>query len=342
MNPSKTGSEAPDTPSPDATVAQSSYEMAKPIIYSLVIALVAVSTYLYKLRTDGIFACPAHPYTDTNYLAYCQAGDYGDYDHGAFLFSLEPEAEQNMRAADVLFLGNSRMQFGMSTNAVDNWFEQRSLDYYLLGFSNTENSQFQGPLLQRLQPRAHAYVINVDRFFTHTFTSLARNLMFGEGMEEKTKTERRWQAVHRPLCTALPWICGERLAFFRDVHRGQWTFWQTPELVPSGIDVEQPTRMDDWPTYVAEAEQFIDQLGVSGDCLIFTMVPSGEMRLEETNFIMDKLGLPLVSPEVSDLQTLDGSHLNSRSAEHWSSAFLAAAGPSIERCLGKSPRGGKS
>ena len=49
--------------------------------------------------------------------------------------------------------------------------------------------------------------------------------------------------------------------------------------------------------------------------------------------IANTLGRPLIAPELADLQTFDESHLDSPSAERWSSAFLAEATPRIRQCL---------
>src|SRR5688500_17401087 len=81
--------------------------------YCLIIAVVALAAFAYSLRYQGIFSCQASGYGADRYLAYCQATSYSDYDHGAFWFGLEPEAVDAARNADVLFLGNSRMQFGL-------------------------------------------------------------------------------------------------------------------------------------------------------------------------------------------------------------------------------------
>ena len=137
----------------------------RPILYSAIVIASLPATYIYKLRTEGIFACTAAGYPVDGYLGYCGASAYGDYDHGALWFNLEPEATRAAANADVLFLGNSRMQFGLSTAATDNWFAAEGAQHYLLGFSHLENETFTRPLLAKLRPRARVYVINVDRFF---------------------------------------------------------------------------------------------------------------------------------------------------------------------------------
>src|SRR5262245_39081366 len=95
---------------------------AKPALFIGIICIAALGTYGYKLRTQGIFSCPASGYTSDSYLAYCNTSGYGDYDHAAFWFGLEPSAHDSAGAADVVFLGNSRLQVGFSTSVTDDWF----------------------------------------------------------------------------------------------------------------------------------------------------------------------------------------------------------------------------
>jgi hypothetical protein len=56
-------------------------------------------------------------------------------------------------------------------------------------------------------------------------------------------------------------------------------------------------------------------------------------RVGTAKAVADALGLPLIAPELTDLQTFDRSHLDGQSAERWSAAFLEAAGPRIRACV---------
>ena len=88
-----------------------------PVLYLSFVLSAAAGAVVLGLRLDSLFACQAAGYGPDRYLAYCQATNYGDYDHGAFWFGLERAALDAAANADVLFLGNSRMQFGLSTDA---------------------------------------------------------------------------------------------------------------------------------------------------------------------------------------------------------------------------------
>src|SRR5271167_4998091 len=126
----------------------------QPMLYTIVILLAVFGTYVRKFRNESIFACQATLYSSDRYLASCNGTHYADYEHGAFAFDLEPEAENFARDADVLFLGNSRLQFAFSTSATTDWFSAASARYYLLGFTYYENMLFAEELLRKIRPQA--------------------------------------------------------------------------------------------------------------------------------------------------------------------------------------------
>ena len=77
----------------------------KPVAYIGILVFTIIAAYVYKLRTDGIFSCQADGYTSDRYLAYCNGTQFGDYEHGAFWFDLEPSVKKFLSSADVIFLG---------------------------------------------------------------------------------------------------------------------------------------------------------------------------------------------------------------------------------------------
>src|SRR6516165_8426474 len=114
----------------------------RPLMYIFVILLAVFAAFVYKFRTETIFACQATMYSSDRYIAYCNGTRYADYEHGALWFDLEPPSQTFARNADVLFLGNSHLQVGFSTAATADWFSKASLRYYLLGFTYYDNVVF--------------------------------------------------------------------------------------------------------------------------------------------------------------------------------------------------------
>ncbi|HEY6458328.1 MAG TPA: hypothetical protein VIY90_23870 [Steroidobacteraceae bacterium] len=307
----------------------------RPVLYVAILIASMIVTYGYKLRTQGIFACPATGYTADGYLGYCEATAYGDYDHGALWFGMEPQAARRAANAQVLFLGNSRMEFGFSSDATTAWFAAAGISHYLLGFSHLENETFIAPLLVKLNPRAKVYVINVDRFFDDEESAPGGAILHGSDLKRRYTEKRLWQRVQRPLCTHVPSICGHNLAFYRNRPDGHWLHRGGGPYDPLSIADAPPTEQDQWDHYAALAKQFVSKLPVDHQCVILTVVPSPATKRQEAKAIAAALGLTLLAPELDGLHSFDNTHLNESRAPRGSAAFMELAGPRIEQCLAR-------
>jgi hypothetical protein len=313
-------------------------------MYSLIVAVVALAAFAYSLRYQGIFSCQASGYGADRYLAYCQATSYSDYDHGAFWFELEPEAVNAARNAQVLFLGNSRMQFGLSTEATATWLSSLAASYYLLGFSYNGNEAFEAPLLQKLRPKATAYVINLDLFFEPSASPYARAVMRDGSAKTRHEQKRHWQQLHKPTCAQLPVLCGDGLAFFRSRATGSWV-WTGSLHQTAPVSYDERVDPAVFRAYTTAGREFLASLPIGSECVILTMVPTVDTGIATTNTsagtanaVAAALGLPLVAPELRDLTTFDKSHLDAESAQRWSDAFFAAAALRLRSCLGDPAR----
>ena len=306
---------------------------AVPALFVLLIGCSLGGTFVYKLRVDGIFACPASGYGSNAYLSDCTARAYGDYDHGAFWFGLEPQAQRAAAEADVLIVGNSRLQFAFSGAENAHWFSGPGIRYYLLGFSNSETVAFFGPLLSKIRPHAKVYVINVDRFFDDRVSEPTEQILQGRDILERYKEKRTWQSLHKGLCAALPVACGNAVAVYRTRDSGAWQRMGSGRFETKQVSEGQPSNVERWDRYVKLGEKFLAQLPVDRSCVILTIVPTVETKRAEAMAIAARLGYDLLAPQIDGLRTFDGSHLDEASAERWSAAFLREAGPRIRRCV---------
>lgn len=314
------------------------HRKAVPALYVLLISCSVLGTFAYKLRAEGIFACPASGYGSNAYLTDCTAKSYGDYDHGAFWFGLEPQAQRAAASADVLIVGSSRLEFAFSGAATAKWFSQIGIRYYLLGFSNTENVVFFAPLLAKIRPRAKVYVINVDRFFDDDRVSPpVERILRDRDIQKRYEEKQTWQSLHKGICAVLPLICGTAVAVYRERESGVWHLKGTGRLDAENVSDGQPRNVERWDQYARLGEKFLAQLPVDRSCVILTIVPTVETRRAEAMAIAAKLGLDLLAPQIDGLRTFDGSHLEEASAERWSAAFLREAGPRIRKCVEARP-----
>jgi hypothetical protein len=306
---------------------------ARPALYVCFILGVVLPTLFYKGWTDSIFGCQATGYSSDRYLAYCNAPDYGEFEHGAIWFGLEPSALKFASSAEVMFLGDSRMQFAFSNVPTADWFSSASAKYYLLGFGEFENAVFTQELLRKLRPQGKVYVINIDGFFDRIEHPAAKRVMHDEMAQFKYEVKHIWQLVHEPICTRLPAICGNNYAIFRSRVTGDWR--ATENLLDHSVQVsyDQSIAKDEIDSRAIFGNEFLSRLPVPHDCIVLTIVPTVKTKSATANAIADALGMNLISPELDGLRTFDGTHLDQTSAERWSTAFLRVAAPRIRQCL---------
>jgi hypothetical protein len=306
---------------------------SQPAIYICVILVATLVAYAYELRTHTIFSCQADGYKTDRYLAYCNGANYADYEHGAFYFDLEPSAQSFSRNADVLFLGNSRLQVAFSTIATADWFSATSARYYLLGFSYFENVIFAEKLLRRIRPRARVYVINVDDFFDRSETIPVKAILHDPEARHRYEVKRLWQRVHEPICKTFAVLCGDKFVIFRSLETGAYYTEGTAEQKITPVSYNQVISQNVVDSNTAAAIDFLSHFA-QGKCVILTMVPFVGTKIGNANAIAAGLGMKLVTPGIPEgLHTYDGYHLDQPSAQRWSQAFFQVAGSEIRSCL---------
>jgi hypothetical protein len=304
-------------------------------IYISVLLVASIAAYGYQIRTRTIFACQADGYSADRYVASCNALNFGDYEHGAFQYNLEPSVRDSVKNADVLFLGNSRLQVAFSTVPTGQWFSAKSGRYYLMGFSYWENALFEGELLGQIHPDASVYIINVDGFFQLTESIPEKTILHDPQARSAYEAKRLWQHVHQRVCGAVAALCGHRFEIFRSrdtgaYYNGDWGL-EGGEAVPVSYDPVADQKVAN--ASIAIAIDFLSRL-TQKKCVILTIVPTVGTQIGTAEAIASGVGLPLVTPGIVEgLRTADGSHLDQPSAERWSQAFFQTAGPKIQSCL---------
>jgi hypothetical protein len=296
--------------------------------------VVTLAAYAYEVRTYTIFACSADGYDSDRYIAYCNGANYADYEHGAFHFDLEPSAQDFARNADILFLGNSRLQIAFSTPVTSDWFSAASARYYLMGFSYFENVIFTETLLRKMRPRAKVYVINVDDFFDQFETIPVKTIFHDPEARHKYEVKRFWQRIHEPICKTFAVLCGHQAVIYRSRETGAYyTEGGAAQQKITPVSYDQAINQEVVARDTAAAIDFLSEF-TKGKCVILTNVPFVGTKVANANAIAAGLDMKLMTPGVLEgLHTFDGYHLDRPSAERWSQAFFQAAGSTIRSCL---------
>lgn len=306
----------------------------RPMLYLCLILMVVVAAYLHDLHSSSIFACQAHGYSSDRYLAYCNTEGYGDYDHGAFYFGLEPSAQRFVRDADAILLGNSRLQFAFSTPATADWFAAVPARYYLLGFLYFENEFFEEKLLERIQPTAKVYVINLDNFFNPSETTPVKSILLDRTARSRYEGKRLWQRVHAPICRTISVLCGDKYVVFRSRKTG--TYYRDgvlPHTKSAAVTYDWTIDQTLVTRNTVNAMNFLARFA-HRKCVILTIVPYIGTKIGDAKAIATRLRMKLIVPEgLHSLRTFDGYHLDRSSAQRWSQAFFQVAGSQIRSCL---------
>jgi len=338
---------------PDNTVQQKVATQALKLFVLLFV--VCASVIIVFKRTDWfpwIGDCYPNASAD-HFLAYCHSVRYGDYEHYAYFHEIEEEAVKQVKKADVLFLGNSNTQFGFSTAAVAQYFQATHSQHYVLGFGHGAQSGVAQQVMQRLQLSPNTVVINADPFFTGevnaTFQRLVSDAEDGsffwhylpDWLHPTIHGEhhrKRWlQVQQRNRCEGAAsdalWCDGRVDTLYRNKLNGHWVVDNYRENLQLPVSEDDILHLDTLIDSAKVAESFIQSLGLNKSCVFLTVTPRTSTPTRYVRLLAQELNLPVLIPNLENLTTIDGSHLDAISAERWSQAFLQLLTPHLQECI---------
>ncbi|MEQ1776589.1 MAG: hypothetical protein ABL891_22625, partial [Burkholderiales bacterium] len=297
------------------------------------------------LGTGKIAGCRANHYSDDSYLAYCASKGYGDYEHGAFYFDMEPAARDALRRAAVVFLGNSIPQFAFSTTSTAEIFRTNGVRYYLLGFAYFETVDFAQMLARRLPLRPRVAVLNADKYFWSQKVSAPSAALQANLLSTRFDYAEKamWQSIHARICGSLlanARFCGQTLSIFRSRGNGAWvglSDWGLPSRPlaqsPSGHAITETENLQ----RAERASRLAAALQIPAHCLVITTIPNDETEKDAGMRLATLTGATYIAPAIEKLATLDGIHLDALSAESWSRAFVRELLEKTAGCVSSHP-----
>jgi hypothetical protein len=316
---------------------------------------------VYRLADWGhdVLGCAVNRERGT-FLAYCTSEQYGDYEHGAYYFDLEPEAVENLRNAKVLFLGNSRNQFVFSTDEVKRYFEERSIPFYVMGFGYDELNEFARELIEKYSLRPKVLIIVSDPFFSSGLSLPASQIagdfgarwqpylgqfrVFRHLRQVRTfmdyVTKKIFNTLHPIICNLHAQLCvSHSPTIYRSASDGSWIWRNIFAPAEYGQLPIDPARQAALPKESATADQenakrLFAAARVPRDCIVLTVVPNSKIDAEPYALEMGRLlGVRVELPKLNGLATIDHSHLTWTSAQRWSGTLLRKIDTQIARCV---------
>jgi hypothetical protein len=273
---------------------------------------------------------------------YYLANDIGgQVDHHVLYHGIDDEALAHLSAAQVLFLGNSRLMFALRPAPLRPFFAAAGHTYYALGFGHREADRFPLAILQKFDLRPDLVVVNADGFFGGGLSTWAelvhRDSMFAarklQWEAEAAHVGRRAVHVlfpHWPTVAGLPGLGrGRTFNAYRSRFDGTWEMSPWPlgtTVIPRASQEVGPLGRGERVAALA----FLEELRSRGSRLVLTVVPNPEpMPGASAVSFAALLDVPLVTVHPPGLATFDNSHLDAGSAHDWTRAFLDALRPHL-------------
>ena len=233
------------------------------------------------------------------------------------------------RQADVLFIGDSRMPVGLRGEFLLPSADALGIRLFSLGMGHVERVRFALDLIRKHDLRPKVVVaVGGPHIYRNVYSEMSRQaiqMSKWDAMKNQFEATSWWNVQYR-LHQVVP-----KIEYFRSrfqpgyiYYRSSRTGWWYPSLEWSGAYpvryVEEYASYEDYLPVVRELHQ---ELNHRGSLLVLTIVPYGSTRIGHLDYFSQKLDVPVVLPEVTDLRTSDGSHLNRESAKRYSHAFWA-------------------
>ena len=290
-------------------------------------AWLTVPGFAGRVRNISIAQRPPDP-------AYYLAHDRGGHlDHHILYHGIDAEAIANLKKADILLVGTSRMMFALRSRVLAPWAQAYGLTYYALGFGFREGDAFVMEIIKKHDLRPKMVVVNVDGFFGRELSEWAQLVQRESAFAAR---KRVWEGeigheTRRLVHQVIPnWIdlygrpgfpFGNEFIAYRSRRDGIWAIspWPRPAM-PAYAEDYVPAPVG--PRIGDPARAFKTELDRRGSRLILTYVPTPDDAGGNPVALGALLGVPVVGMDVDGLTSHDGSHLSEESAVFWSRRLI--------------------
>ena len=295
------------------------------VITLAVLVVVSAATAPSAARQLDIVTHGVPPEAGTYYLAYDRGGQV---DHHVLYHGTDAVAIERLKAAQVLFLGNSRLMFALDRGALRGFFDELGLTYYVLGFGHTEQDDFPARIIAKYDLRPTVVIVNADGFFWDGQSEWAARTIEESAFDawklqfESEAAHRLRRVIHRVVPQYADLVHGRpEVVLYRSRLDGTWfvanRFGEEFPFPWPSLDRNEPSARS-----LRSAEAFKRELASRGAELVLCLVPAPEASLHRARLLAAHLGVPLVAPQVDGLTTVDRSHLSAASSWRFQQVFL--------------------
>ncbi len=269
---------------------------------------------------------------------YLAADDFF-YDHVAYMFE-ETGPIEAARRADLLFLGNSRMMFGVNYQGVMEALEGTGAHPHWMGLGVGETWKLPTEIVQERHLAPKLVVVNCDADYFGKGYSVFAKYLKALGPERslkmarnKNQKNRRWRLLMRifPVPQFDPWSLSlkhTRVPYvYRSVEYGDWVVVDPAlmEKATQAITKPGPAPLpENFPQQVENARRLLDLTRARGGEMVFIVVPNHDHDESVALALGRELGVTvLVEPDWTGYETFDVSHLKPASSLRYTRHIFA-------------------
>lgn len=238
------------------------------------------------------------------------------------------ESIENARKADILFIGNSRLQLGLRESVLKPLADSAGVSVFSIGMGHAEGAEFARRIIHKhkLTPKIIVAVGGAHFYSFHIKSALAKETMSISRWKAKTQyieTQLLW-SIRSKLHSVLPRVSlpGVRGDPGYLNYRSKKTGWWNPVDEPDyRYDVPYSDTKNNFERILPYVNQLNTEMKQRGVLLVTTVVPYPRSSNRHLETLKNKLGIPTVNIKLEGMQTADGSHLHKQSALRFSEAF---------------------
>jgi len=243
------------------------------------------------------------------------------------LFANFFSTNQYIHKAEILFIGNSRMQTAFIPSMLDNFFSVLNMNYYMLACGHNEKFLFYISLIEHLDLRDKTIVVNIESFFNSTMSSPA-------------KEATTWPVPFVWLNVTAQYLYDAYISFFyhspplyRSIERGTWQLESTVRIDKVASHATYKKHGVLKPITNKNIGAFIKFSRKRNLNIIFVFVPTIEtdISIENAKSISNDYDIPLILVDTKGFATYDHSHLNRSTAINFSTQFFKKISPLLKK-----------
>jgi hypothetical protein len=304
----------------------------------------AAGSLLYEARQDHFSAISLagdgnwyRNFKQSNFLGVTRR-DIQDRD---ILFHDIGRSVSNARAADIILLGHSMMNWGMDWRTLEVFQKKHGIRIFNLASAGDASGEFLLQIIRKHRLHPRLWVINVDdtgaSFFAASLDTFGN---FGKSAANVVVTYSKWQALKNVLGRNVLWrlwgaarvmlppslsvrLAQDSVITYRSSAHGNWFL----DTVPAYVSREQPviknTRDPNCPAQARDLEgahKYAES--IAGD-IVFTQVPHSNSCRQWVRDIANYLDKPAILVDDAGIKTMDnGGHLNAEGAKVFTERFL--------------------